>query len=222
MSMGADSVDDVAAELGAIMKAKPPTNLRETMKLLSTALELRHAKPKRVSNGPCKEIIHKVESAELRVESWPPAPDVKNPSTFDSRLPTLLNLPILKCWPLDGGRFITLPCVVTQRPRHRRTQRRHVSHPDLRRPHHRHALAAPESRRAPRPPLLRNRHAHARRHFPRRRSRVHLRRHRAAARWPRRISARGLSAQEIRRTREVRDQRPRSPRQCRLRHRRLR
>jgi 4-hydroxy-3-polyprenylbenzoate decarboxylase len=27
-----------------------------------------------------------------------------------------LNLPIQKCWPLDGGRFITLPCVVTKDP----------------------------------------------------------------------------------------------------------
>jgi 4-hydroxy-3-polyprenylbenzoate decarboxylase len=116
MSMGADSVDDVAAELGALLKAKPPTNFRETVKLLGTALEMRHAKPKRVSNGPCKEIVHKVESAELRVESWPPAPDWKNRTTFHSPLSTLLNLPILKCWPLDGGRFITLPCVVTHDP----------------------------------------------------------------------------------------------------------
>jgi 4-hydroxy-3-polyprenylbenzoate decarboxylase len=30
--------------------------------------------------------------------------------------PTLLDLPILKCWPLDAGRFITLPCVVTRDP----------------------------------------------------------------------------------------------------------
>ena len=30
--------------------------------------------------------------------------------------PTRADLPILKCWPLDGGRFITLPCVVTQDP----------------------------------------------------------------------------------------------------------
>jgi 4-hydroxy-3-polyprenylbenzoate decarboxylase len=116
MSMGADSVDDVAAGLGALMKAKPPTNLRETLRLLGTALEMRHAKPKRVSSGPCKEVIHKVQSEELKVEGWPPAPDWKNPRTFSSRLPSLLNLPILKCWPLDGGRFITLPCVVTQDP----------------------------------------------------------------------------------------------------------
>src|SRR6185369_6230315 len=34
----------------------------------------------------------------------------------DHSCSTLLDLPILKCWPLDGGRFITLPCVVTQDP----------------------------------------------------------------------------------------------------------
>ena len=28
----------------------------------------------------------------------------------------MLNIPILRCWPLDGGRFITLPCVVTRDP----------------------------------------------------------------------------------------------------------
>src|SRR3954449_4149540 len=32
MSLGANSVDEAAAELGALMKAKPPTSLRETMK----------------------------------------------------------------------------------------------------------------------------------------------------------------------------------------------
>jgi 4-hydroxy-3-polyprenylbenzoate decarboxylase len=116
MSMGAESVDDVAAELGALLKAKPPTNLRETVKLLGTALEMRHAKPKRVNGGPCKDIIQRIDSSESRVHDWPAAPDWQNPSTFSSRLPTLLNLPILKCWPLDGGRFITLPCVVTQDP----------------------------------------------------------------------------------------------------------
>jgi 4-hydroxy-3-polyprenylbenzoate decarboxylase len=116
MSMGAESVDDVAAELGALLKAKPPTNLRETVKLLGTALEMRHAKPKRVNSGPCKDIVQRIESPESRPDDWPAAPDWQKPSTFSSRPPTLLNLPILKCWPLDGGRFITLPCVVTQDP----------------------------------------------------------------------------------------------------------
>src|SRR6185369_11830802 len=61
MSLGANSVDEAAAELGALMKAKPPTSFREALKLLGTALELRHAKPKRVDNGPCKEVVRKFD-----------------------------------------------------------------------------------------------------------------------------------------------------------------
>src|SRR5262245_9791737 len=53
MSMGVSSVDEVAADLGLLMKAKPPVSMREALKLLGTALELRHAKPKVVRSGPC-------------------------------------------------------------------------------------------------------------------------------------------------------------------------
>src|SRR5438876_11315903 len=56
MSLRANSVDEVAAELGSLMKAKPPMSFRETLKLLSTAMDLRHAKPKLVKDGPCKEV----------------------------------------------------------------------------------------------------------------------------------------------------------------------
>ncbi len=134
MSMGANSVDEVAAELGALMKAKPPTTFRQTLKLLGQALELRHARPKIVRSGPCKEVIHKFDAPPTRSEPWPGAPDISSAqcsvpsaqssatdaasslSTENCALSTLLNLPILKCWPLDGGRFITLPCVVTKDP----------------------------------------------------------------------------------------------------------
>ncbi len=112
-SMGAESVDAVAAELGALMKAKPPTSFKEAIKLLSLALDLRHAKPKTVRSGPCKDVIHKFD-APVSATSWPPAPDWKKGT--EPYPATLLNLPILKCWPLDGGRFITLPCVVTRDP----------------------------------------------------------------------------------------------------------
>ncbi len=154
LSLGARSVDDVAAELASLLKAKPPTGFRDALKLLGTALELRHAKPKLVKDGPCKEVIHRFEAAPPRDQPWPPAPTIPDPKlqtpspTGPSRAeaeqspappdlrspisdlpspisdlrssishpPTLLDLPILKCWPLDGGRFITLPCVVTRDP----------------------------------------------------------------------------------------------------------
>jgi 4-hydroxy-3-polyprenylbenzoate decarboxylase len=116
LSMGANSVDDVAAELGSLMKAKPPTNIRDTIKLLGTALDLRHAKPKIVRDGPCKEVIHKFEAPAPRSEPWPDALSLSELEAGKGASETLLNLPILKCWPLDGGRFITLPCVVTKDP----------------------------------------------------------------------------------------------------------
>ena len=113
IAMEAESVEAVADELGGLMKAKPPTSLRETLSLLRTALELRHARPKVVQTGPCKDVVRKFE-VPPRVTAWPPAPSVDKPSAEPQ--PTLLDLPILQCWPRDGGRFITLPCVVTRDP----------------------------------------------------------------------------------------------------------
>jgi len=118
LSLGASSVEEVAAELGTLMKAKPPTGFKEAIKLLGTALDLRHAKPKTVKDGPCKEVIHQYDAPASRTEPWPGAPANGNHQSLiiNHQSPSLLNLPILKCWPLDGGRFITLPCVVTRDP----------------------------------------------------------------------------------------------------------
>lgn len=122
LSLGASSVQAAADELGALLKAKPPTGFREVLKLLGTALDLRHAKPKSVKSGPCKDVIHKFDAPATRTEPWPAAPAISAAvaSSNTASLPTLLApqsaLPILQCWPLDGGRFITLPCVVTRDP----------------------------------------------------------------------------------------------------------
>jgi 4-hydroxy-3-polyprenylbenzoate decarboxylase len=78
LALGASSVDEVAAELGALMKAKPPTGFREAIKLLGTALELRHARPKLVKDGPCKELIHTFDTPPPRTEPWPDAPPLIN------------------------------------------------------------------------------------------------------------------------------------------------
>ena len=129
MSLGANTIDEVAAGLGSLVKARPPTSFTEAIKLLGTALDLRHAKPKLVKDGPCKEVVHTFKAPPTRTEPWPKAPDILKvgqasrlsnspPSAADRRdaYPTLVNLPIQQCWPLDGGRFITLPGVVTRDP----------------------------------------------------------------------------------------------------------
>jgi len=102
LTLGRESVEEAAAELNKLVKAKPPTSLGDAFNLLGTALDLRHAKPKRVKSGPCKDVIKRFDGS--------------NPSTLNSQLETLLNFPIQQCWPDDAGRFITLPCVVTHDP----------------------------------------------------------------------------------------------------------
>jgi len=147
LALGAESIEAVAAELGSLLKAKPPMSFREAIKLLSTALDLRHAKPRLVKTGPCQEVVHRFDPPPPRTEPWPKAPDILGsaaaspafsgvragnkaqtdvvggtPATTPGTgaLPTLRTphsaLPILQCWPLDAGRFITLPCVVTRDP----------------------------------------------------------------------------------------------------------
>ena len=51
---------------------------------------------------------------EAMLRLWRMAPDWRQGP--DPQPPTLAELPILKCWPLDGGRFVALPCMVTQGP----------------------------------------------------------------------------------------------------------
>lgn len=120
LSLNAASIDAAAAELSSLIKAKPPTGWREAIKLLGTAFDLRHARPKLVKTGACKEVAHRFEEVPAHTAPWPTAPtlpaDAPPSVTIPGTAPTLLNLPIQQCWPWDGGRFITLPCVVTKDP----------------------------------------------------------------------------------------------------------
>src|SRR2546429_931564 len=99
MALGRESVDDIAQEIQLILKAKPPTDLREGWSLLKQGIHLLHARPKSVHEAACQEVVHNIESGTG------PADDF-----------SLRDLPILKCWPNDGGRFVTLPNVHTRDP----------------------------------------------------------------------------------------------------------
>ncbi len=98
MALGRESIDEIAQEIQLILKAKPPTDLREGWSLLKQGIHLLHARPKQVRDAPCQEIVHKLDNGE-------------SATNFSLR-----DLPILKCWPKDGGRFITLPNVHTRDP----------------------------------------------------------------------------------------------------------
>jgi len=101
LALGIGSIGDIAQEIQLILKAKPPTDLREGWSLLKQGINLLHARPKHVKSAACQEIAHRFDDSQL--------------STLNSQL-SLPDLPILKCWPKDGGRFITLPNVHTRDP----------------------------------------------------------------------------------------------------------
>ena len=89
LALEVDSLDQVADRIRAFMDVKSPQGFLDKVKMLPMLAEMGKFFPKAVSTGPCKEVIKH--------------------DNF-----SLLEFPILKCWPQDAGRFITLPCVVTR------------------------------------------------------------------------------------------------------------
>src|SRR6201994_340105 len=102
MALKVESIEDVAQEISLILKAKPPTDLREGWTLLKQGINLLHARPKHSKEGACQEVVHRFEEIPNSKSQTP---------TFSLR-----DIPILKCWPKDGGRFITFPNVHTRDP----------------------------------------------------------------------------------------------------------
>src|SRR5213075_999817 len=107
MALQVSDVEDVAREIQLILKAKPPTDLREGWNLLKQGIHLLHARPKHAKEGACQEVVHRFAER--------PTSNVQRPTSISEGL-TLFDLPILKCWPKDGGRFVTLPNVHTRDP----------------------------------------------------------------------------------------------------------
>jgi len=91
LALEVKDLDDIGRRALEFLEPEIPTNIIEKLKMLPKLKRLSDFLPRYVKSGPCKEVIIK-----------------DNPS--------LDILPILKTWPLDGGRFITLPMVFTKDP----------------------------------------------------------------------------------------------------------
>ncbi len=94
LALDADAVDAVAERIARLAKLRPPAGLlgavRDLAGTIDTLSTLRSLAPKRVRSGPCQE----VEDSSVDLD----------------------RLPILTCWPHDGGRTITYPVVITKDP----------------------------------------------------------------------------------------------------------
>ena len=92
MAVGVDSYDEIADRIRMFMDVKSPQGFLDKIKMLPLLAEAGKFFPRTVATGPCKEVIQRDHFS-------------------------LLEFPILQCWPKDGGRFITLPCVTTRDPK---------------------------------------------------------------------------------------------------------
>lgn len=91
LALQVDDINDVAGRIAELIELKKPEGLIGKLKMLPKLAEVGSFFPKEVSTGPCKEVIRK--------------------NDFD-----LAHFPVLKCWPQDAGRFITLPLVFSKNP----------------------------------------------------------------------------------------------------------
>src|SRR5690242_5504568 len=59
LALQVESIADVAQEIALILKAKPPTDLREGWSLLKQGVNLLHARPRHVKSASCQEVVHR-------------------------------------------------------------------------------------------------------------------------------------------------------------------
>ncbi len=83
--------DEIAMDIDSLLKLKPPKTLKEKLAILPKLISMKNVFPKRLKGrGSCQEVIIPKDMVDLD------------------------KLPILKTWPYDGGRFITMGQVYTR------------------------------------------------------------------------------------------------------------
>ena len=94
-ALGVDKLDDLVQRVQGIlglMQGGAPKGIMDKLRMLGRLRELASFQSKIVRSGPCQEVVHTGDDVDL------------------------YKYPILKCWPMDGGRYITLPLVITKDP----------------------------------------------------------------------------------------------------------
>ncbi|HEX2933091.1 MAG TPA: menaquinone biosynthesis decarboxylase, partial [Candidatus Binatia bacterium] len=90
LALGVADTENIAEEIAKLIQTRPPKSWKDKFHLLGELVKLIGIPPKSVKDGACHEVVN--------------------------REPDLNILPILTCWPGDGGPFITLPMVFSNDP----------------------------------------------------------------------------------------------------------
>ena len=99
LALRSGSYEELARRVEELTALEVPGTTREKLKALARLKDLAALQPHIVKDGVCQEVVLTGDQIDLEA------------------------LPVLQCWPLDAGRYITLPLVFT---RHSVTGRRNV------------------------------------------------------------------------------------------------
>jgi 4-hydroxy-3-polyprenylbenzoate decarboxylase len=91
LALGVGSVDEIAARITEMLEMRMPQGLINKLKMLPKLADMAGFFPKMAGRGPCQETVRGADFS-------------------------LAELPVLHCWPQDGGPFITFPMVFTRNP----------------------------------------------------------------------------------------------------------
>jgi 4-hydroxy-3-polyprenylbenzoate decarboxylase len=91
-ALGAESLDAIGQRIRQLLDVKLGGGLLGLASNLPKLKVLSSLPPKRVKQAPVQEVVWRGDEVDLN------------------------KLPVLKCWPKDGGPFVTLPLVVTKDP----------------------------------------------------------------------------------------------------------
>ena len=93
-ALGVEHIDELTDRVRKLlgMAQGPPAGLMNKLRAARDVIGLARAQPKVVRSGPCQDVVITGEGLDVNM------------------------LPALKCWPMDAGRFITLPLVISRDP----------------------------------------------------------------------------------------------------------
>ncbi len=91
MAFGVERLDELGEKVQSVLEMTPPEGMLDKIRALGKLKSLADSRPRSVRSGVCQEIV------------------------LDP--PSLDGIPVMTCWPKDGGPFITLPAVITKDPR---------------------------------------------------------------------------------------------------------
>jgi len=92
LALGVEDVEEIARRIESLLSAKIPESLLGKLALLPRLRDLIRYPPRIVNSGPVQEIIEEGDEVDLG------------------------RIPVLTCWPADGGPYFTLPQVITRSP----------------------------------------------------------------------------------------------------------